>query len=965
MTAADTTRQRSRSGTVGRGVAGGRPAGQTRSEGSQDGQGRPGMQRRGTTAGSGEPRIPDRPRPTRGGVGLLEQSPAPRGRPASVRGRRQRRVKPLRVDHQRRGRFAFGAMLVLLLAATVKIVTIQTVDASGYAAAAAAQRDHTVTLPATRGAIYDRTGTPLAFTVQGDAIAAFPALFKSDTQRMAVATILVDGLGSTVSAATIMTQLTDGKSPYVYLARGLMPAETDALMAKITPLLHGTNAVVTERQDLRQYPQGTITQALIGATGWDGHGTGGVEIKYDTLLGGTDGSRTVDIDARGQPIPGTSRDETAAVDGGDVTLTIDANLQYTAAQMLNSALVSTGAKGGSAVVMSVKDAQIYAMVSDHRGETAAQVGNLAVTTPFEPGSVAKVITFAAALDHGLITPTTHFAVPDSIEIGGHTVHDAWPHSRVGMTATGILAKSSNVGTLMLAQQVGEDRFFAQLTKFGLGQKSGIQLPADSAGSVPPLSQWSATSFANLPIGQGVSVTLVQLADMYQAIANGGVRVPATIVASTTKDGVTTADPRPQGRPGDDRRRPRTRCSDMLRGTVQGGDILHDGTAPKAALTGYQVAGKTGTAQQVDPKCGCYSETLVNATFAGILPADNPQFVIAVMLDAPAGGAEAGAAAAPLFHDIAAYTMRAVRRPAVEVRGADLPALHQPGRVALPAVPPASASSSHGRDRGSAAPAGAQRDRRRRRVARSGADPADAAGHRDHAAQRRGATGRPVRGAAGFGRPRRGVRRRSGAARAPSPCSPIRRACDDARPAAARPGPRCWWSPVPGPCSGRPLPLGLRRPDGRGSTVIGVTGTSGKTTTSFLVEAGAGCGRAHHRADRHGRRPGSPDGPLPSALTTPEAPDLQALFAVMRRAAAPTPWPWRCPATRWSRAGSPAPGSRSARSPTCPRTTWTSTADMENYFEAKQLLFDGRAAAEVVDDRRRVRARLAALRPATP
>jgi cell division protein FtsI (penicillin-binding protein 3) len=578
-----------------------------------------------------------------------------------VRGRRQRRVKPLRVDHQRRGRFAFGAMLVLLLAATVKIVTIQTVDASGYAAAAAAQRDHTVTLPATRGAIYDRTGTPLAFTVQGDAIAAFPALFKSDTQRMAVATILADGLGSTVSAATIMTQLTDGKSPYVYLARGLMPAETDALMAKITPLLHGTNAVVTERQDLRQYPQGTITQALIGATGWDGHGTGGVEIKYDTLLGGTDGSRTVDIDARGQPIPGTSRDETAAVDGGDVTLTIDANLQYTAAQMLNSALVSTGAKGGSAVVMSVKDAQIYAMVSAHRGETAAQVGNLAVTTPFEPGSVAKVITFSAALDHGLITPTTHFAVPDSIEIGGHTVHDAWPHARVGMTATGILGKSSNVGTLMLAQQVGEDSFFAQLTKFGLGQKSGIQLPADSAGSVPPLSQWSATSFANLPIGQGVSVTLVQLADMYQAIANGGVRVPATIVGSTAKGGVTTAIPARKGVRVMSTTSAHT-LLDMLRGTVQGGDILHDGTAPKAALTGYQVAGKTGTAQQVDPKCGCYSETLVNATFAGILPADNPQFVIAVMLDAPAGGVEAGAAAAPLFHDLAAYTMRAFDVP---------------------------------------------------------------------------------------------------------------------------------------------------------------------------------------------------------------------------------------------------------------------------------------------------------------
>lgn len=548
-------------------------------------------------------------------------------------------------------------MLVLLAAATVKIVMIQTVDASGYATAAAAQRDYTVVLPATRGAIYDRNGTPLAFTVQGEQIAARPALFTSDTERHAVADILADGLAGQVSAATIMTQLTDGKSPYVYLARGLMPAQADELMAKITAVVHNPNAVETDRQDLRQYPQGSVTQSLIGATGWDGHGASGIEIKYDTLLGGTDGSRTVDVDPYNRAIPGTSRDETPAADGGSITLTIDANLQYATSQMLHSAIVSSGAKGGMAVILSAKDAQIYAMASDYLGKTAGEVGNLPVTTPFEPGSVAKVITFGAALDQGLITPTTHFAVPDSIQVGGHTVHDAWTHSRVGMTATGILAKSSNVGTLMLAQQVGETNFFNELTKFGLGQRSGVQLPADSAGTVPPLSQWSATSFANLPIGQGFSATLLQIADMYQGIANGGMRIPATIVASTTKDGKTTPTPARSGVQVMTKTSANT-LLDMLRGTVQGGDLMYDGTAAKAALTGYQVAGKTGTAQQVDPACGCYSKTLVNATFAGIVPADNPQFVIAVMLDAPSGGVEAGDAAAPLFHDLAAYTMRA-------------------------------------------------------------------------------------------------------------------------------------------------------------------------------------------------------------------------------------------------------------------------------------------------------------------
>jgi cell division protein FtsI (penicillin-binding protein 3) len=606
--------------------------------------------------------MPNRPRPTRS-PGLPGDPPSgtvfrsTRDAPASVRGRRQRKVRPLRINHRMRGRVALFSMLVLLVAATVKLVMIQTVDAAGYAAQATAQRDHTITLPAVRGTIYDRNGTPLAFTVSGDAIAARPALFKSDTERHEVADLLASALGPAVTADGIMTQLTDGKYPYVYLARGLMPAQAADLMAKITKDGVDPNAVVTERQDLRQYPQGTITQSLLGATGWDGHGTGGVEIKYDSLLGGTDGSRTVDLDPLGRPIPGTDRDETAAVDGGNVSLTIDADLQYTVVGLLHQTIAQTGSRGGSALVMSVKDAEVYAMASEMAGKDAAEVGNMAITAPFEPGSVAKVITFGAALQKGLITPTTHFAVPDHIEMGGHIVHDAWGHVRVGMTAAGILGKSSNVGTLMIAQQVGEDAFFDQLTKFGLGSKTGIQLPADSAGSVPPLSQWSATSFANMPIGQGLSVTLLQLADMYQSIANGGMRIPPTLVAATEKDGITTPAPK---------RTPTRALSaksahtlvDMLRATVQGGSMAYDGTAPKAALTGYQIAGKTGTAQQVDPKCGCYSNTLVNATFAGILPADNPQFVIAVMLDAPAGGAEAGGAAAPLFHDIAAYVARA-------------------------------------------------------------------------------------------------------------------------------------------------------------------------------------------------------------------------------------------------------------------------------------------------------------------
>lgn len=567
------------------------------------------------------------------------------------------------LGHRGRAWLALTVVLVMFGAAGTQLVRIQAVDAATYATKAAQQQGRTIDLPASRGTVYDRHGTPLAFTVQGRALAAWPALFTSDAERQTVADIIGKALAPQVTAADVFTKLTDGKSTYVYLARGLLPAQADAIVEEILTAIKptGRSPITTERQDLRQYPEGPDLQSLLGTTNWEGHGTGGVEVKYDSLLSGTDGQRTVDIDSMGRPIPGTQRDEVAAVDGGDVTLTIDADLQYAVQQMLRSAVESSGSKGGMALIRSATGPDVYAMASYYQGKTPAEVGNMAITSPFEPGSVMKAVTFGAALERGLITPTTHYAVPGSIRMGGHTIHDAWSHSRVGMTATGIIAKSSNVGTLMVAQQVGQDAFAAELEKYGLGQKSGIQLPAESAGLVPPQSQWSATSFANLPIGQGLSITLMQMADMYQGIANGGVRIPPSIVASTTKNGVTT--PVTSGKPVRElSAKSANTLLDMLRGTVQSGDIMYHGTAPTAALNGYQVAGKTGTAQQVDPACGCYSQTKVTATFAGIVPADHPAFVIAVMLDAPRGGAEGGGVAAPLFKNIAAYALRAFDIP---------------------------------------------------------------------------------------------------------------------------------------------------------------------------------------------------------------------------------------------------------------------------------------------------------------
>jgi cell division protein FtsI (penicillin-binding protein 3) len=554
-------------------------------------------------------------------------------------------------------------LLAMLVVAGGKLVLIQAIDISGYAAKSEAQRTRTISLLAQRGTITDRNGTALAFTVEGRAVAARPALFTDDVQRREVANILVTDVGGGLTADEIMTKLTSGKT-YVYLARNLMPAQADALMEKITPLFDRDHrdAVVTERQDLRQYPDGSASAALVGGTDYDGNGLSGIEAKFDTKLAGKNGERVVDVDARHLIIPGSQRDEAPAVDGTDITLTIDSDLQYTVLKMLTDRVNLAQAKSGCVVVMQVANAQVAAMACYEPGQSPKETGNRAVTDAIEPGSVNKVVTFAAALEKGLITPTTVLNVDGSIPVGDITVHDAWAHGPINMTATGILAKSSNVGTLMIAQQVGQDAFVDMAKKLGQGVKTGIQLPAETSGRFPAPSTWSVSTFGNLPIGQGVSISLLQLAGMYQAIANNGLRVAPTIVASTSVDGqqVPTA-------PGATTQAMSPATSrtllDMLRGTMQSGDTNHRGTGAAGAINGYQVAGKTGTAQKVDPDTNEYSQTAITSTFAGVVPADNPMYAVAIMLDDPKGNSPAGTtSAAPLFHDIAAYAMRAADVP---------------------------------------------------------------------------------------------------------------------------------------------------------------------------------------------------------------------------------------------------------------------------------------------------------------
>ncbi|WP_229674571.1 peptidoglycan D,D-transpeptidase FtsI family protein [Nakamurella endophytica] len=587
----------------------------------------------------------------------------------------------------------------MLGAALVKLTFIQGVDAHALASVGMEQRETTTKLYPVRGSIADRNGTQLAFTVEGRAVAGRPQLFTddpagkptydldgdpraattADQKRQQVADILVQMLGAKTASGTgvdraeVLTRLRDTSKKYVYLARGLMPAQADAVMDRIGTVLPAADidAVALERQDLRQTPDGDVAAPIVGSTGWGGVGASGIEAWFEKQLAGSAGSRVQQVDQHGRPIPGTVSDDVPAVDGTDLTLTLDADLQYTTERMLAAQVEASKAVRGCIVVKGISDGQIYSMACYQPGKTTREVGNLAISAPIEPGSVNKVVTFAAAIERGLIKPDTVLHVKDNILMGGHVVHDAWGHDPVDMTATGVLAKSSNVGTLMIAQKLGEDAFAQELTRFGLGRKTGIELPGESSGQVPKQSQWSATSFANLPIGQGLSMTLLQLVDMYQAIGNKGVMIAPTVVKSRTTDGVTTATtPRVTGRVMS--AGTASTLLTMLKATVQGGSLAYDGTGARAAIQGYQVAGKTGTAQQVDPKTGGYSRTKYNATFAGIVPADNPRFAIAVWMDAPQVETEGGGAAAPLFHDVASYALRAESVP--------------PSKEAAPVVP---------------------------------------------------------------------------------------------------------------------------------------------------------------------------------------------------------------------------------------------------------------------------------------
>lgn len=608
--------------------------------------------------------MPERGRPPR----------TPARTPADSRGRTTRHPAPALLHDPRRHRVGRVVMVGALVVAAAQLVRVQGVDAGELSAQSDAQRTSTVALAATRGAITDRHGTELAYTMEARALTFQPrvvqanldSVYAQDPSAGSTAERLgeiADGinqvLGSAAPRQDVLDQLTADKG-FVYLARFVDPADATAIQTRFPE-------VGAERQGVREYPGGALAANLVGATGYEGEGLLGLEASLDARLAGQDGRRVVERGEDGTVIPGSLSEEQPALDGADVALTIDADLQWYVQQATQQAKDLSGADNASVVVLDSATGEVLAMANDGTFDPSAELasappealGNPSVSTPFEPGSVNKIVTAAAAIEDDLTTPDEVLSVPGSIDVADVTVRDAWSHGTLAMTTTGVFGKSSNVGTLQLAQRVGEQRYADLLADFGLGARTEVGLPGESAGSVPDISQWSGSTFANLPIGQGLSMTLLQMTGMYQAIANDGLRIPPRIVdATTAADGTRTETATPEGVQVVSPETART-VRDMFRSVVQDGEGQNRGTGVAAGIEGYQVSGKTGTAQQVDPACGCYSNSAYNITFAGIAPADDPRYVIGIMLDAPERAVDGGggASAAPLFHDIAAWLLQ--------------------------------------------------------------------------------------------------------------------------------------------------------------------------------------------------------------------------------------------------------------------------------------------------------------------
>jgi len=567
-------------------------------------------------------------------------------------------VGNLRLAHSRIAILVTLIFGVLILFAC-QLVRVQVVQASDYQAKAANEMESTRVIPAPRGEITDVNGIAFARSVSAINIVVDQTQI-SDPARVAafVAPIL------NLPALEIQNSIT-GTRKYSIVLKNARPAMWD----RLTESLYNYNKSLAnkelekriigffpERVFIREYPSGSLVSSLIGFVRADGIGASGLESGQNSVITGTDGRYSY-ARGYGAEIPGSQQELVAAKSGTNIRLTINRDVQWVAAEAISKAVKDSAATSGTVIVMDPKTGEIVAHATaptfnpnNTKNVELSLMRNPSVQDVYEPGSTGKVMTMAAALEEKTVSPTTVFSVPYKLERGGSSFHDHEKHPVQHLTTSGILAVSSNTGTIQVGETLSHDTLYNYLTKFGIGSKTGSGLPGESAGLLRPVSDWSGTTAPTVAFGQGYSLTAMQATSVFATIANNGVRVSPTVIAGTS-------DASGHFTPAANRSSMRVISEDTaikLRIMMES-VVSASGTAPSAAIPGYRVAGKTGTAQRYDQNTGRYSG--YTASFIGFAPADAPRYVISVTLQDPKNGHYGGSLGGPVFKKVMSFVLQ--------------------------------------------------------------------------------------------------------------------------------------------------------------------------------------------------------------------------------------------------------------------------------------------------------------------
>jgi cell division protein FtsI (penicillin-binding protein 3) len=534
----------------------------------------------------------------------------------------------------------------VFVAVGARLVDLQALGRERYAKLGLDQRVRTVQLAAERGSVFDRNGHDIAVSVPQQTVWANPRVV---TDPAAYAAQLAPIAG--VDEAVLRDRLSKRDKGFVYVARKV----DEATVLKVKAL--GLPGVDLVPESKRFYPAGGLAAPVLGFVGTDNDGLGGLEAQYESRLEGKPGELSVELDPQGRELPDGTRSMVSSKRGGDLVLTLDQSIQYHAEQALTDAVTQANAKGGMAIVMDVTTGDILAMANvdgatqgQPAGPAPANERNRPVVDVYEPGSTNKVITVAGSLEDGVITPDSRFPTPGELNVGGTTYKDEASHP-ASMTVHDIVRQSSNVGTIQIARQLRKERFDAYLRAFGFGAPTGLDFPGEADGLVLPLSQYTDTSLASMPIGNGLAVTAMQMLDVYTTLANGGATRPPRLVDATVgPDGTRHKEPAPASR---------QIVSPMTAATMRGmlKDVVASGTGTNAKIAGYEVGGKTGTARKPPYDKPPYQYV---ASFAGFAPADAPRLSAIVVLDEPQNNYFGGQVAAPVFARIMEFALRVER-----------------------------------------------------------------------------------------------------------------------------------------------------------------------------------------------------------------------------------------------------------------------------------------------------------------